>query len=361
VFVVMRHDASEDDLARVVDRIEELGFASHVSKGEERTVVGVKGPRDRINPDAFAGLSGVLHVVRVSAPHKLASREWRPESSVVDVGGEAGGVKIGPGALTFIAGPCAVEGEDILREAAAAVKSNGAHMLRGGAFKPRTSPYDFQGLGREGVRMLVEAGREVGLPVVTEARAAAHVEIIAELAGDHAHMIQIGARNMQNYDLLREAGRAKAPVLLKRGISARTTELLMSAEYILSEGNEDVVLCERGIRTFENSTRFTLDVSAVPVLKSETHLPVIVDPSHAAGKAGYVAALARAGIAAGADGIIVEVHPRPSGALCDAAQALTPEAFGRLVGELKGIGGVLGETGAASEVAAGRGRGVGTK
>ncbi len=338
MFVVMRHDASEDELGCVVDRIEKLGFAPHVSKGEERTVIGVKGRSGRINPDAFAGLPGVLRVVRVSAPHKLASREWRPESSLVRVGG----VKIGPGELTFIAGPCAVEGKDVLHEAVAAAKSNGAHMLRGGAFKPRTSPYDFQGLGEDGVRMLAEVGREFGLPVVTEARAAAHVEVIAEIMGEHPYMIQIGARNMQNYDLLREAGRAKAPVLLKRGISARIAEFLMSAEYILSEGNENVVLCERGIRTFEDSTRFTLDVSAIPVLKQETHLPVIVDPSHAAGKAGYVAALARAGIAAGADGIIVEVHPCPQEALCDAAQALAPEAFGRLVGELRSIEKALG-------------------
>ena len=332
-----------------------------VAKGEERTVIGVKGPRDKIDPDAFAGLAGVLRVVRVSAPHKLASREWRPESSVVEVGA----VKIGHGALTFIAGPCAVEGEDILLQAANAVKSKGAQMLRGGAFKPRTSPYDFQGLGEDGLTLLAKVGREVGLPVVTEARAAAHVEIIAILMGDHPHMIQIGARNMQNYDLLREAGRSRSPVLLKRGISAKVTELLMSAEYILSEGNENVVLCERGIRTFEDSTRFTLDVSAIPVLKQETHLPVIVDPSHAAGKAGYVAALARAGIAAGADGIIVEVHPRPSEARCDAAQALTPEAFGRLVGELRSIEEALKGTVATNQAAAARTeaetRGVGSK
>ena len=339
MFVVMRHDASDDELARVVARIEDLGFTPHVSKGEERAVVGVKGPRDRINPDMFAGLPGVLRTVRVSAPHKLASREWRRESSVVEVGGgDVALVKIGPDELTFIAGPCAIEGRTPLRDTAVAAKSAGAHALRGGAFKPRTSPYDFQGLGEEGVKMLANVGRELGLPVVTEARAPAHIEIIDR----YADMIQIGARNMQNYDLLKEAGKATKPVLLKRGISAKITELLMSAEYILSEGNENVVLCERGIRTFEDSTRFTLDVSAIPVLKSETHLPVIVDPSHAAGDARYVAALARAGIAAGADGIIVEVHSRPSEALCDAAQALTPEAFGRLVRELADIQKVLG-------------------
>jgi 3-deoxy-7-phosphoheptulonate synthase len=334
----MRHDASDDDLARVVARVEDLGFAPHVSKGEERAVVGVKGPRDRITPDAFAGLAGVLRVVRVSAPHKLASREWKRESSVVEVGGgDVALARIGPGGLTFIAGPCAIEGKTPLHDAATAAKSAGAHILRGGAFKPRTSPYDFQGLGEEGVKMLANVGRELGLPVVTEARAASNVEIIDR----HADMIQIGARNMQNYDLLKEAGKARKPVLLKRGISAKITEFLMSAEYILSEGNENVVLCERGIRTFEDSTRFTLDVSAIPVLKSETHLPVIVDPSHAAGDARYVAALARAGVAAGADGIMVEVHPCPAEALCDAAQALTPEAFGGLVRELKGIEAVL--------------------
>ncbi len=344
MFIVMRHDASEDDLKRVVDRIERLGFTPQVSRGEERSVIGVKGRSGRINPDAFAGLGGVLRTVRVSAPHKLASREWQPESSVVTVGGE-GGVRIGPGALTLIAGPCAVEGREVLHDAAVAVTANGAQMLRGGAFKPRTSPYDFQGLGEEGVRMLAEAGRELGLPVVTEARATAHVEIVDR----YADMIQIGARNMQNYDLLKEVGRATKPVLLKRGISATVRELLMSAEYILSEGNANVVLCERGIRTFEGSTRFTLDVSAVPVLKAATHLPVIVDPSHAAGRAGYVAALARAGVAAGADGIMVEVHASPAEALCDGAQALTPEAFGRLRKELNGIASVLRETSSRDE------------
>jgi 3-deoxy-7-phosphoheptulonate synthase len=338
VFVVMRQDAADSDVERVVERIESLGFEPAVSKGVERTVVGVKGPRDRLDPAAFTGLPGVLQVVRVTAPHKLASREWKPEDSVVEAGGgERPTVRFGAGGLAVVAGPCTVEGEGPLREAARAVKDGGARMLRGGAFKPRTSPYDFQGLGEEGVRLLSEAGKEVGLPVVTEARAAAHVEVVERFAD----MIQIGARSMQNFDLLREAGKAGKPVLLKRGMSAKVGELLMSAEYILAEGNERVVLCERGIRTFEDSTRFTLDVSAVPVLKAETHLPVIVDPSHAAGNSRYVAALARAGVAAGADGIIVEVHPRPAEALCDAAQALTPEEFARLVREMRGIEEVL--------------------
>lgn len=334
MFVVMRQNAADADVDRVVARVESLGFEPHVSRGVERTVVGVKGPRDRLDPGAFAGLGGVLQVVRVSAPHKLASREWKTEDSVVEVGGgEKPAVRIGAGGLTLIAGPCAVEGREALFDAARAAREGGAEMLRGGAFKPRTSPYAFQGLGEEGVRLLAEAAREFGMPAVTEARTAAHVEMIER----HCDMIQIGARSMQNYDLLKEVGRSRLPVLLKRGMSAKISELLMSAEYILSEGNENVVLCERGIRTFEDSTRFTLDVSAVPVLKAETHLPVIIDPSHAAGRAGYVAALARAGVAAGADGIIVEVHARPDEALCDAGQALDPDAFARLVKELEDI------------------------
>jgi len=329
----MRTDATEEDLTRVVERIQALGFEPHVSRGVERTVVGVKGPRDRLDPEAFSGMGGVLQVVRVTAPHKLASREWKPQDSVVTVGR----ARFGGGAFALVAGPCAVEGREQLRDAARAAASGGADMLRGGAFKPRTSPYDFQGLGEEALRLLAEARSQFGLPVVTEARAAAQVELVAQ----YADMIQIGARNMQNYDLLREAGRSRKPVLLKRGIAARTGELLMSAEYVLAAGNDLVVLCERGIRTFEDSTRFTLDVSAVPVLKAQTHLPVIVDPSHAAGNARYVAALARAAVAAGADGIMVEIHPCPAEALCDAAQALSPEAFARLARELRQIRAVV--------------------
>jgi len=351
MFVVMRQDATDADVERVVEKIGHLGFEPHISSGVERTVIGVKGPRDRLDPGAFAGMDGVLQVVRVTAPHKLASREWRPADSVVEIGGGEGAekpaVKIGAGELTFIAGPCAVESRESLFDAARAAREGGAQMLRGGAFKPRTSPYDFQGLGEEGVKLLAEASREFGLPSVTEARAAAHVEIIVR----HCDMIQIGARSMQNFDLLREAGRAGMPVLLKRGMSAKVRELLMSAEYILSEGNEKVVLCERGIRTFEDATRFTLDCSAVPVLKAETHLPVIIDPSHAAGNSRYVAALARAGVAAGADGIMVEIHPRPAEALCDAAQALEPAAFARLVRELEGISRLLKGTGATATAA----------
>jgi 3-deoxy-7-phosphoheptulonate synthase len=329
VFVVMRTDASVDDVSIVLDAIAANGFEPHVSKGVERVVIGVKGPRDKLNPDTFSGLKGVLQVVRVTAPHKLASREWNEQDSQIAIGD----VRIGAGPLTFIAGPCAVESRELMLDCARAVASGGAHMLRGGAFKPRTSPYDFQGLGEEGLRVLAEARELTRLPVVTEARSESHVAAIVE----HCDMIQIGARNMQNFDLLKEAGRSRKPVLLKRGISAKISELLMSAEYVLAAGNENVVLCERGIRTFEDSTRNTLDVSAVPVLKGQTHLPVLIDPSHPAGKACYVAPLARAGVAAGADGILVEVHPDPTKALCDAAQALAPSAFAALVGELKAI------------------------
>jgi 3-deoxy-7-phosphoheptulonate synthase len=332
----MRTDASEADLTRVLEVIESQGFEPHVSRGVERTVVGVKGARERLNPDTYSGLRGVMQVVRVTAPHKLASREWKPQDSCIPVRD----VQIGRGSLTFMAGPCAVEEREQLLEAARGVKAGGGQMLRGGAFKPRTSPYDFQGLGEEALKMLAEARDETGLPIVTEARSQAHVEVIER----YADMIQIGARNMQNYDLLKEVGGCKTPVLLKRGISATIAELLMSAEYVLSSGNDNVVLCERGIRTFENATRFTLDVSAIPVLKEQTHLPVIIDPSHPAGRASYVPALARAGIAAGADGIIVEVHPDPSKAMCDAAQALSMETFAALVSQLKEIGAVLAKT-----------------
>jgi 3-deoxy-7-phosphoheptulonate synthase len=341
MIIVMRHGASRDELDAVLDRVRSLGLEPEVSTGEERSVVGVKGSTARLSTDAFEGLSGVLQVIRVGAPHKLASREWRSEDTVVSVGGEGlRRANVGGGELTLIAGPCAVEGREPLEKTAGALAELGAHVLRGGAFKPRTSPYEFQGLGEEGVKLLAETGHELGLPVVTEARSAAHVEVIER----HADMIQVGARSMQNFDLLREVGRARKPVLLKRGIAATVAELLMSAEYILAEGNPNVVLCERGIRTFETSTRFTLDVSAVPVLKAATHLPVIVDPSHAAGKTQFVAALARAGVAAGADGIIVEVHAEPAKALCDGGQALTPDAFGRLRQELNGIVSILRET-----------------
>jgi len=351
MFVVMHRNATEADIEGVIERIGTLGFEPHISRGIERTVIGVKGPRDKLSPEAFAGMPGVLQTVRVSSPHKLASREWKPESSVVEVGD----VRIGGGGLTLIAGPCAVEGREPLFDTARAVRDAGAHMLRGGAFKPRTSPYDFQGLGEEGLKLLAEASSETGLPSVTEARSAAHVELIV----GKCDMIQIGARNMQNFDLLKEAGRSGLPVLLKRGMSAKTRELLMSAEYILAEGNDRVVLCERGIRTFEDSTRSTLDVAAVPVLKEETHLPVLVDPSHAAGDVRYVTALARAGVAAGADGIIVEVHARPAEALCDAAQALKPDQFARLVRELEMIERVLTGTGAIAAASDEATRGVG--
>jgi 3-deoxy-7-phosphoheptulonate synthase len=336
LFIVMRTDAKDEDITRVIDAIGMAGFEAHVSRGVERTVIGVKGARERINPDAFAGLTGVFQVIRVTAPHKLASREWRPQNSVVDVGG----VKIGGGKMTYIAGPCAVENRASVLEAARALAPAGAHMLRGGAYKPRTSPYDFQGLGEEGLKILAEARHESGLPVVTEARSEAHVAVIQR----YADMVQIGARNMQNFDLLKEVGRSRMPVLLKRGIAAKVSEVLMSAEYILAEGNDSVVLCERGIRTFEDATRNTLDVSAVPVLKAQTHLPVLIDPSHAAGRARYVAPLARAGIAAGADGIIVEVHPDPSCAMCDAGQALTPGQFASLAKELDAIAAVVAQS-----------------
>jgi len=331
---VMRKGATEEEIQGVVRFLEEHGLRAHLSRGVELTIIGAIGDEQVLEPLPLQALPGVERVMPVMKPYRLANRLTRPEGTVVRVGRDTTRTtEIGGPELVLIAGPCAVEGRELLRSIARSVERAGAGVLRGGAFKPRTSPYSFQGLGEEALRMLREVGDELRLPVVTEVRTVHQVEPVAR----YADMFQVGARNMQNYDLLLEVGRARKPVLLKRGFAARIEELLMAAEYVMSQGNHQVVLCERGIRSFEPATRFTLDLSAVPVLKRETHLPVIVDPSHAAGKAHLVPALALAAVAAGADGVMIEVHCQPEAALCDGEQALLPTTLGRLAADLAAI------------------------
>ncbi len=336
MIVVMQSHASQAQVEHVVHQVEDLGFRPHVSSGEETTIIGIIG---HSAPDQLAQLEflpGVDHMVQVTKPYKLGSRDFRPRDTVVEVGD----VRFGGNELTIIAGPCAVESEEQIWEAARAVKAAGATVLRAGAFKPRSSPYSFQGLGKPALEMLDAIRREMGLLVVTEVLSPDDVELVAR----HVDILQVGARNMQNFTLLQEIGRSRHPVLLKRGMSATIEEMLMSAEYILANHNDRIILCERGIRTFETSTRFTLDITAVPVLKHLTHLPVIIDPSHATGKWIYVAAAAKAGIAAGADGLIVEVHPRPHEALSDGPQALRFDRFAALMDDLKPLANAVGRT-----------------
>jgi 3-deoxy-7-phosphoheptulonate synthase len=320
MMIVMREGATTEQVDAVVRQVEQAGASPHVSQGEVHTVVGAIGEPERIANLELEGFPGVDHVVPISRPYKLASLQFkRDQHSVLDIGGRKVG---GPNFMT-IAGPCTVESRETMLDAARIVRDAGAQLLRGGAYKPRTSPYSFQGLGDEGLRLLQEAKDETGLPIVTELMDVRDLEPVLEVAD----VIQLGARNMQNYTLLTEVGRSMRPVLLKRGLSATLEELLMAAEYILKEGNGNVMLCERGIRTFETSYRFTLDLMAVPVLKEMTHLPVVVDPSHAAGKRALVPALSYAAAAAGADGIIVEIHPEPEAAICDGPQALYASDF----------------------------------
>jgi len=326
MLIVMERDCSAEQLQRVLEKIQRMGFKAHPIPGEVRTAIGITGNRAPIDPAEFETLPGVEEAIPVTKPYKLVSREVKPEDSIVKVGP----VTIGGSAFVVIAGPCAVESEKQTIEAAVAVKEAGAHLLRGGAFKPRTSPYSFQGLGLEGLKILAKARRETGLPVVTEAVDDESVAMVEELAD----MIQIGARNMQNFQLLKRAGRSSRPVLLKRGMSATLDELLMSAEYILSEGNYSVVLCERGVRTFANHARNTLDLSVIPAVKKRSHLPIFVDPSHGTGIREKVGPLARAALAVGADGVIVEVHPDPDAALSDGPQSLLPAMFKDLMREL---------------------------
>ncbi len=337
MIIVMQAGAPEEQLQEVLRRVEELGYQSHIIRGTIRTVVGAVGDeRGKAKLQSLEALAGVESVVPILQPFKLASREFRPQETVVKVGE----IEVGAERLALIAGPCAVESETQILESARAVKAAGATILRGGAFKPRTSPYSFQGLGEHGLELLARAREATGLKIVTEVINDRDVELVAQ----YTDMLQVGARNMQNFALLHAVGEARKPVLLKRGMSATIKDLLMSAEYILSHGNYDVILCERGIRTYETATRFTLDLNAVPVLNKLTHLPVIVDPSHGTGHWEYVTAMARAGIAAGADGLIVEVHPKPDEALSDGLQSLTPERFQELMRQVALVAKAVGRT-----------------
>lgn len=334
MIIVMRSTATQADIDQVVERITQHGLRPHISKGVERTIIGAIGDERVLRNVPFQALPAVEEVLPILKPFKLASRDFKAEASVVDVNG----VAVGGGRLAVIAGPCSVEGRQMLLDTARAVKEAGATLLRGGAFKPRTSPYSFQGLGEEGLRYLAEAREMTGLPVVTELMDPRDADLVMK----YADMVQIGARNMQNFRLLKEVGSHRKPVFLKRGMSSTITELLMSAEYIMSEGNYNIVLCERGIRTFEDYTRNTLDLSAVPSLKQLSHLPVIVDPSHAAGKWNLVAPLALGAIAAGADGLMIEVHPQPEVALSDGPQALIPPRFTALMDQIRALAPIVG-------------------
>lgn len=328
MIIVLRPDASDEQINHIVDKVQKLGLTPHVSKGTERTIIGVIGPEDILRATPLEVFPGVEKVMPVLAPYKLVSREFRKEDSVIDLGK---GIKLGGKKIVIMAGPCAIENMEILREIAVEVKKAGATVLRGGAFKPRTSPYTFQGLGEEGLKYLNKVGRDLGLVTITEVMDPRDVELVASFVD----VLQIGCRNMQNFNLLREVGLTKKPVLLKRGMSSTVKEMLMSAEYILSGGNFNVVLCERGIRTFEDSTRNTLDISAVPTTKQLSHLPIVVDPSHAAGKWGLVPALSKGALASGADGLLIEVHSHPEDAASDGAQSLLPSNFSNLMDELK--------------------------
>jgi 3-deoxy-7-phosphoheptulonate synthase len=337
MMIVMKQTATEDEVRAVIERIESAGARAHRSSGEEVTVIGAIGDREHIARLELEGNPGVDRVVPILKPYKLASSQIRHDQpSVLDIGGR----RIGGEHFALIAGPCTVESRDQLLTTARTVHAAGATMLRGGAYKPRTSPYAFQGLGTEGLRLLAEAKAETGLPIVTELMDARDIEPVLEVAD----VVQIGARNMQNYALLSEVGRSNVPVLIKRGLSSTLEELLMAAEYVLKEGNPNVMLCERGIRTFETAYRFTLDLTAVPVLKELSHLPVVVDPSHAPGRRSLVEPLSLAAAAAGADGIIVEVHPQPEEAICDGPQQLRTEGFAEYARKVEAAAAVAGKT-----------------
>jgi 3-deoxy-7-phosphoheptulonate synthase len=330
--IVLKPTATEDDLRRIVKKLEGRDLKANISKGTERTVIGVIGDTSKIaeeEEDAIRVMPGVEDVVRILKPYKLASRDFKTEDTAIDIGGNV----IGSKRIHVIAGPCAVESKTMIVSIAEKVKNAGATFLRGGAFKPRSSPYSFQGLGEEGLKYLFEAKKKTGLPIVTELMDPRDIEIITK----YSDVIQIGARNMQNFRLLLEVGMCDRPILLKRGLSATIKEWLMAAEYIMSRGNQEVILCERGIRTFETATRNTLDISAVPLLKQLTHLPVMVDPSHGVGKWDLVAPMSKAAIAAGADGLLIEVHTNPEEALSDGEQSIKPTAFKKLMEELKPI------------------------
>jgi len=333
MLVVMKAQAGPADIARVCERIESLGFKSHIIPGEQRTAVGITGNRGPVDPAEFADIPGVAEAIRVSKPYKLVSREMKPDGTVVSING----VPVGGREIVLCAGPCSVESREQILESAHAVRAAGAQLLRGGAYKPRTSPYSFHGLGEKGLRYLAEAREETGLGIVTEAMDTETFDLVEH----YADCVQIGARNMQNFSLLRRAGRSRKPILLKRGMSSTLEEFLMAAEYILSEGNYKVVLCERGVRTFADHTRNTLDLSVVPAVQDLSHLPIIVDPSHGTGKRDKVLPMALAAIAAGASGVIVEVHPAPERALSDGYQSLDPQQFAELADGCRAIANLL--------------------
>lgn len=334
--VVMSENASEEQIQAVIARLVELSFNVHRSTGVNQTVLGAIGDKRGIDLRLIELMDGVHEVVRVTEPYKLASRAFHPQNTVIKIGT----VEIGSDRVVIMAGPCAVESEQQLAVVAARVKKAGASFLRGGAFKPRSSPYSFQGLGEEGLKFLRRVGDREGLLVVSEVMEVSQVALVSE----YVDLLQVGARNMQNYNLLRELGKVRKPVLLKRGLAATIEETLMAAEYIMAGGNSQVVLCERGIRTFENATRNTLDISAIPVVKKLSHLPIIVDPSHGTGRRDKVAPMARAAVAAGADGLLIEVHHDPDNALSDGAQSMYPDQFDALMKELRLIAGVIGRT-----------------
>jgi 3-deoxy-7-phosphoheptulonate synthase len=334
MLIVMKPHASPAEVEVVMEKVRALGLTPHAIPGEQRVAIGITGNKGALEPGLFVGLPGVADAIRVSQPFKLVSREVKEEDTVLDVGG----AKLGGSAIAVMAGPCSVESKDQILEAAEGVKLHGATFLRGGAFKPRTSPYEFQGLGEAGLKLLALAREATGLKVVTEVMDTDDLAMCVE----YADVLQIGARNMQNFSLLRKLGAVKRPILLKRGPAATIKELLMAAEYVLAHGNYQVALCERGIRTYETMTRNTLDLNAVPVLKSLTHLPVVVDPSHGIGLRAHVPAMARAGVAAGADGLIIEVHPCPEKALSDGHQSLALPEFAELMRQVKVIAGAIG-------------------
>jgi len=336
MIIVMRKDAATEEIDHVVEKIQGAGLAVHISKGEERTIIGAIGDEAKLASLPLEALPGVESVMPILKPFKLVSREFRAEATVLDIDG----VSVGGDKVRVIAGPCSVESEESLIKTAREVKAAGATILRGGAFKPRTSPYDFQGLGVKGLEYLAAAKKETGLPLVSELMDPRDVELFDR----YVDIVQVGARNMQNFRLLKEVGRMKKAVLLKRGLSATIKEFLMSAEYIASQGNSNIILCERGIRTFETATRNTLDISAVPVLKEETHLPVFVDPSHAAGRWSLVTQLSKAAVAVGADGLMIEVHHDPENALCDGAQSLKPVKFVQMMKEVDSVARAVGRS-----------------
>jgi len=336
VLIVMDRSATGQDVERVVAAAERLGLKAHPIPGAQRTAIGLTGNKGTIGPAAFENLPGVFEVIRVSHPYKLVSREFHPEDTIVSIGG----VPIGGTALAVMAGPCAVESRDQMLAVAREVQRLGARLLRGGAFKPRTSPYSFQGLGEEGLKLLAEARDATGLPVVTEVLDTENVDLVAAWADG----LQIGARNMQNFELLKKAGRTGKPILLRRGMSATLEEFLLAAEYVMAEGNPNVILCERGVRTFSDFTRNTLDLAIVPAVERLSHLPILVDPSHGTGRRHKVVPMSRAAIAAGADGVAVEVHHRPEEALSDGPQALRPGRFAQMMADLQKVAEAVGRT-----------------